>query len=66
MLFPDIAKEWHPDKNTNLTPNDFTHGSDKKVWWLCFKGHSYDSRISNRTSLNRGCPYCSGRKKIEE
>ena len=39
-LYPDLVKEWHPTKNGDLTPNDFTHGSGKKVWWLCPKGLS--------------------------
>jgi len=28
--YPHLVKEWHPTKNGELTPNDFTHGSDKK------------------------------------
>ena len=67
-LYPDLVKEWHPTKNGDLTPNDFTHGSSKKVWWLCPKGHSYDSVIANRTKEKKptGCPYCSGNKVSEE
>ena len=34
---PEIAKEWHPAKNRNLTPKDVTYGSYKKVWWQCPK-----------------------------
>ena len=30
--YPHLVKEWHPTKNGELTPNDFTHGSGKKVW----------------------------------
>ena len=61
-LFPKIADEWHPTKNGELKPNKVTHGSDKKVWWLCPKGHEYDSRISHRTGkIKSGCPQCSGR-----
>ena len=61
--YPHLVKEWHPTKNGELTPNNLTHGSNKKVWWLCSKGHSYDSIICNRTSKNpTGCPYCSGNK----
>jgi hypothetical protein len=55
-------------KNGELTPSEFTYGSGKKVWWLCLKGHNYDSIIYNRTKKDqpRGCPYCSGRKKVGE
>jgi len=27
---PYLVKEWHPTKNGELTPNDITHGSEKK------------------------------------
>ena len=42
--YPHLVKEWHPTKNGELTPNDFTYGSNKKVWWRCPIGHSYYSR----------------------
>mgnify|MGYP000707564255 FL=1 len=65
-LFPLIAKEWHPTKNGELNPRDFTYGSSKKVWWLCPKGHSYESTPKSRTRKGRqsGCPYCSGNKSL--
>ena len=59
FLFPEIAKEWHPTKNKELTPKQFTRGSEKKVWWLCPKNHSYKSNINSRTIRNSGCPSCS-------
>ena len=66
-MFPEVAKEWHPTKNKELSPNDFTYGSTKKVWWLCPKGHSYKSNINNRTAKNRSdCPYCAGKKVGED
>ena len=58
---PELAKEWDYKKNGNLTPQMLTKGSNKKVWWLCKKGHSYEATISNRAS-GKGCPYCSGSK----
>jgi hypothetical protein len=67
FLFPEISKEWHPKKNGELKPEGFTHGSSTIVWWLCPKGHSYDSSISSRTSKNKtGCPFCSGNKASED
>ena len=57
--FPHLVKEWHPTKNGELTLNDLTHGSKKKVWWLCPKGHDYYSSIQKRTRKEKsGCPYC--------
>ena len=67
LLFPKVASEWHPTKNGELKPDEFTYGSAKKVWWLCPKGHSYDSIIKSRTGKQQnGCPYCSGQKVSEE
>ena len=62
--YPDLVKEWHPTKNGELTPDDFTHGTHKKVWWLCPIGHSYESVVQKRTGNNSGCPYCAGQKSL--
>ena len=64
--YPHLVKEWHPTKNGALTVNDVTYGSSKIVWWLCPKGHSFDTSINKRTSMKTNCPYCSGRKVGEE
>ena len=29
--YPHLVKEWHPTKNGDLTPNDVTHGVEKKA-----------------------------------
>jgi translation initiation factor IF-1 len=60
-LNSNLAKQWHSSNNGELTPNDVTIGSDKKVWWKCEKGHEWEARISNRVK-GRGCPFCSGKK----
>ena len=59
--YPELIKEWHPTKNGELKPDEVTHGSHKKVWWLCPKGHDYDVEIQSRTRKDRkgqGCPHC--------
>ena len=63
-VYPDIAKEWHKEKNGNLQPVQVTFGSGRKVWWICKNGHEWRAAINNRTSNNRGCPYCTGGKTI--
>lgn len=60
---PDIAKEWHPAKNGSLTPQDVTHASHEKAWWLCPDGHEYFSRINSRTNLGNGCKVCSDERQ---
>lgn len=63
--FPDIAKEWHPTLNEELTPNNITAHNDKKVWWLCSDcGNSYKTSVYSRTSLRTGCPICSNRMVV--
>ncbi|NCD18819.1 MAG: hypothetical protein EOL89_02370 [Actinobacteria bacterium] len=60
---PDIAAEWHPTMNRPLLPSEVTVGSATRVFWLCAKGHTYDSPVGPRTSGKKsGCPYCAGRK----
>lgn len=60
---PEIAKDWHPTKNGELTPRDLTPGSNKKVWWKCNKGDDHEWCVSpnNRVRSKSGCPFCSGR-----
>lgn len=56
---PELAKEWHPTKNGDKTPNDFTKNSNKKVWWLCKKcDFEWVSIIGNRAK-GRGCQQCA-------
>lgn len=57
--YPELLNEWDYGKNSPLTPDDVTHGSNKKVWWKCSKGHSWQAVVKSRCG-GRGCPYCSG------
>lgn len=60
--YPELASEWHPTKNGELTPSDITWGRFKKVWWLCSAcGHEWEASPLNRSSKKVGCPACSGR-----
>ena len=66
---PELARQWHPEKNGELTPNQVTSSSNKVVWWLL----PYDDPISGkrfyfewrasinaRANHNTGCPYLNG------
>ena len=55
---PELAKEWHQEKNGELSPFEVRYGSGRKVWWQCIKdnNHEWKAQISNRTTT--GCPYC--------
>ncbi|TCI45965.1 MULTISPECIES: zinc-ribbon domain-containing protein [unclassified Exiguobacterium] len=45
---PFIAEQWHPFKNGEMKPFNFTKNSSKKVWWKCKKGHEYRSKITDK------------------
>ena len=60
---PDLVKEWDYEKNAPLTPDDVTPGSGKKVWWICNKGHHFESTVAHRTG-GTSCPFCSGQKVL--
>lgn len=63
-LCPDLAKEWHHERNGNLTPEMVTASSRKKVWWSCKNcKQSWAAVINSRTHGN-GCPYCAGKVPI--
>lgn len=57
-VYPDMLKEW--DSDNEITPNQVLSGSNKKVKWICSKGHKWEASISNRIR-GRGCPYCNNR-----
>lgn len=59
--YPEIAAEWHPTKNGNLTPEMFDYSSNKSVWWMCSQcGYEWESSINHRTSKGRAkCASCS-------
>ena len=60
---PGLAAEWDQEKNGDLTPKDVTAGSEKKIWWKCPRGHSWQASIFNR-SRGTGCPVCAGRNVL--
>lgn len=62
VLNPDLAKEWHPVKNSPLTPYNVMPGTLRKVWWQCKEGHEWETRVVRRAREGSGCPYCSRRK----
>lgn len=64
--FPDVASEWHPSKNGHKVPHNYLPSSNKKAWWRCSSGHSYEAQIASRTLSRTGCPYCSGKKPTSE
>ena len=66
--YPVLLSEWHTTKNSELKPEDFTHGSHKKIWQLCPNSHAHDSVIKSITRKDKPTisPYCSGRNIGED
>ena len=66
---PDLLKEWNYKKNINVSPNQVTSNANRKVWWICEKGHEWEANINNRAGNNNikgtGCPYCANQKVLK-
>lgn len=63
--YPEIAKDWHPEKNGQLIPQMYKSGSDQKMWWLCPScGNDYEASIGHRTA-GTACPLC-GIEKVTQ
>lgn len=60
-LRPDLASEWHPTMNGDLTPYELTCGSHKEVWWQCPVNpkHEWKKSVNKRNNRNENCPYCN-------
>ena len=63
-LFPAVAGQWHPALNGALTPERVSPYSNRKVWWVCQRGHPYQAVVAARTMHGSGCPYCAGKKVL--
>jgi len=61
--YPEIAVEY--SKANPLLASQISFGSGKRVIWDCKScNQSYEASVGNKTNLNRGCPYCTGKKPI--
>jgi len=59
-LYPELAKEWGLKNDKN--PEDILPTYSKKVFWVCNKGHHWETSVRNRTIRGVNCHYCSGHK----
>ncbi|MDO8609208.1 MAG: zinc-ribbon domain-containing protein, partial [bacterium] len=62
VIFPQIAKSWHPIKNGKLKPEYISPNSNKKIWWLCESDieHEWQESPNHRNWLKTNCPFCIG------
>lgn len=63
----ELAKQWHPTKNGDITPDNVPF--DEKwtsYWWQCKRGHSWEESIKRRHDHKTVCGYCSDKLVNEE
>lgn len=59
-VIPQLAAEWHPNLNGDLTPHDVFPGSDTRVWWQCPEcGHEWETALNKRAKRGQGCRKCA-------
>ena len=63
VLYPEIAAQWHPTLNAGLSLEEISPHSNKKVYWLCERGHTFEKTPDKRVA-GQGCPYCSNRRLL--
>jgi Probable Zinc-ribbon domain len=57
-LFPELAREWHTDKNGELTAHGVTAHSGRRVWWRCGNcGRQWQAAVNDRAA-GKGCSTC--------
>jgi uncharacterized protein (DUF427 family) len=47
-LYPELAAEWHPNRNKGIKPYEFPPYSNVIVWWQDSKGREWQERIRDR------------------
>ncbi|MDP6135221.1 MAG: DUF427 domain-containing protein [Arenicellales bacterium] len=47
-LFPQLAMQWHPTRNTGVKPYEFAANSNELVWWKDDSGCEWQARIRDR------------------
>lgn len=60
---PELASEWHPSRNGQLTPSDVFAGTSRKLWWRDALGHEWEANGNSRLS-GSGCPICAGQQVL--
>lgn len=63
---PEIAKQWHPTKNGELTPQHVHAGSHVRAHWVGPCGHEWDTTVAARMrNTAGGCPVCNGKQVLQ-
>ncbi|NED00763.1 zinc-ribbon domain-containing protein, partial [Streptomyces sp. SID6648] len=54
---PELAAQWHPTRNNDLTPDQIPYGARRNVWWRCASGHEWRAMVFKR-SAGSSCDQC--------
>ena len=67
-LWPSLIEEWDYKKNKDISPDQITAGTPRKVWWKCKTcGNEWRTSVASRTGDNKtGCPVCGYKVKMKE
>ncbi|OBK16768.1 zinc-ribbon domain-containing protein [Mycobacterium asiaticum] len=61
---PDLAAEFHPTKNADITAGQVHPGSNTTFWWKCGAcGHEWQQKVSIR-ARGHGCPPCGVERRV--
>ena len=64
--FPEVAAQWHPDRNEGLTPALVAAKSGRRVWWLCpVCSHEWQAAVFSRAN-GFGCKRCATMQAAEK
>lgn len=55
---PELLKEWHPTRNSDLRARDLPANYKGGVWWLCERGHEWKAAVPCRLA-GKTCPLCN-------
>jgi len=59
-LYPEVAAQ-----ADGWDPASVGTGTKATRAWICNLGHRWSASVTNRTRLQSGCPYCSGRSVLK-
>ena len=61
-MYPQSVIDWDYEKN-ELEPSEVFPHSNKKYWFICTKGHSYDMVMHHKIK-GANCPICSNQRLL--
>lgn len=54
---PFLIDQWDRNKNFPLLPNMVPANGKQKVWWICDRGHEWETHLYSRNSVE--CKFCN-------